>query len=154
MVYHTILLSYSPFHIWFIFMVLNVWCPKAHGVCCTIHCLSEIMSLFLVIYHIVWAVFYSFNWKHIFLCTAAGIQKSLKQKHGKNVDFVNSKLLPIKMGIEIITKFDKWPLALECSTLRSALTYRFLPECSVFTLVVKPFVHKVSVWHCLEFSLF
>lgn len=48
-----------------------------------------------------------------------------------------------------MTKFDKW-----FSALWSALTNRFLPECSVFTLLVKHFVHKVSVSHCLAFSPF
>lgn len=43
----------------------------------------------------------SFKWKHIFLCTIAGIQKSLKQKHGKNVDLVNGKLLPIKLVLKL-----------------------------------------------------
>lgn len=73
------------------------------------------MSLFLVIYHILWAVFYSFNWKHIFLCTAAGVQKSLKQKHGKNVDFVNSKLLPIKWVLKLLLNLING--SLKCSYL-------------------------------------
>jgi len=42
----------------------------------------------------------SFKWKPIFLCTAAGIQKSLKQKHGKNVDLVNGK--PIKLVLKLL----------------------------------------------------